>query len=146
MNKFKIIKTRVGLIKLSDGSSITTRVAITDIVEKEMKPVGPDLHIGFQISFLVDAPEELKQVVEHKPLPPADGSHIKNLKIWDIIQIIEKENAFEECLYKAKDGRTYRISVEVEVTIVARTLEYRDRFGNPIYHLRWSPYIRINLD
>ncbi len=145
MSNFTVLANKAGYVKLSDGTIIRVRVVITDIIEGELKPVGPDLQVGFQISFSVKAPDELKQSVKNKPLPPPDGSHIKNLKIWDIIKIIEKENAVDECLYKARDTRTYKISVETEVTIVARTLEYRDRSGNPIYHFRWSPCIKIRL-
>ena len=97
------------------------------------------------MAFSVKAPEELRKRIRDKPLPPSDGSHLRNLEIWDIVRIIKKSNAMEECLYKASDGRTYKICVEVEVAIVARTLEYRDRNYNPIYHLRWIPCIRVNI-
>ena len=145
MSTFTVAASKVGSIKLSDGSIIIVRVTVTDIVEKEVKPVGPDFGVSFQVSFTVKSPEELRQIVKSKPLPPADGSHISNLKIWDIVEIVEKSNAAEECLYKAKDGRMYKVSVEVEVTIVARTLEYRDASGNPIYYLRWVPYVKVSL-
>ena len=139
------MSSKIGHVNLSDGTTILIRAIIADIVEGEMKPVGPDLQIGLQIISTVKAPEELRKKVQNKPLPPSDKSHLKNMEIWEIIKIIRKDDAVEECLYKASDGRTYKISVRIEVTIVARTLEYRDRGSNPIYHFRWFPCIKVSI-
>ena len=143
---FEVTSSKLGYIKLSDATEIAMRVSIVDIEEGELKPVGPDLRVGLQVSFVVKkVPEELKRLVRDKPLPPSDGSHLRDLDKWEIVKILEKDNAVEECLYRARDGKAYKVSVEVEVTVVARTLEYRDRYGNPVYHLRWSPWVKMSL-
>jgi len=145
MPDFEIISSKTGFVKLSDGTVIHIRVVIIDIVEGEMKPVGPDLQVGLQISFLVKSPLELREKMKDKSLPPSDGSYLKDLKMWNFIEIVKKDSAVEECLYEASNRVKYKVSVEVDVTIVARTLEYRDANNNPIYHFRWSPCIKINL-
>ncbi|MHA1589561.1 MAG: hypothetical protein ACTSVA_03025 [Candidatus Njordarchaeales archaeon] len=121
------------------------RVVIVDILEGEIKPVGPDLQIGYRVLLSVKSPKELKESVKDAPLPPRDGSYLRNLKIWEIINITEKKNAIERILYKASDERDYEISAEAEVTIVARTLKFRDMNFNPIYHLRWAFCAKINI-
>lgn len=137
---FKVTRSEVGYLKLSDGAIIYIRVTITDLREGELKPTGPDFGIGFQIGITVhETPEGLRERVRGKPLPPADGSHRRNLDIWELVGITEKKPAREECVQRASDGRSYRIAVEIEPTIVARTLEYRDHNGHPIYFIRWSP-------
>ena len=62
-----------------------------------------------------------------------------------IIEIVEASPASETCEYVANDGRTYLIEVEVEPTIAARTLMYRDDRGNPIYLIRWSSKISVKV-
>ncbi len=50
---FKVTKSEVGYLKLSDGAIIYIRVTITDLKEGELKPTGPDFGIGFQISVAI---------------------------------------------------------------------------------------------
>ncbi|MCE4629291.1 MAG: hypothetical protein F7C82_03335, partial [Desulfurococcales archaeon] len=121
------------------------RTTITNIQEGSLRPTGPDLRIGFNTSFTVNSPRELRDQVKDKPLPPRDGSHVSRLDIWEIVDVVREEKAYELALYDASDGREYEIHVQIEVTAVARTLEYRDQEGNPIYFIRWSPCIRVRL-
>ena len=143
MPGFSITTSKRGYVELSDGTKIDIRVIILNIEEGKMKPVGPDLQVDMQVTFIVNSPTRLKNLVRNKPLPPSDQSYLEKLEIWEIMDIVNKESAVEECLYDASDGKKYRISVEVSVTIVARTLEYRDKNNNPIYHLRWTPCVKI---
>jgi len=145
-SRIKIDRSKIGYTKLADDTIILIRVAIFDIKEGELKPTGPDFRIGYNVSISAEATQSLKNKVKEKPFPPPDGSHIKNLEIWEIIDIIEHDIAREEGIYKAKDNRIYRIIVEIEPTIVARTLEYKDPLGNPIYYVRWSPKIVVKLE
>ena len=46
---FEIVQSKLGYIKLSDGSEITLRVSIFDIREGAMKPTGPDLEVGYDV-------------------------------------------------------------------------------------------------
>jgi len=143
--KFHVVRSEPGYVKLSDGSTIISRVMITNIREQAFKPTGPDFLVSYRVSFSVDAPDSLRDVVKTKPLPPPDASHISKLDIWEIVNITESKKSLEECLCKASDNREYIISAEIEATIIARTLEYKDEFGNPIYFVRWSPKVTIRL-
>jgi len=140
-----IARSKIGYIKLSDETMISLRVVIVDIREGMQKPVGPDLHIAHTTLIKADSPQSLKEKVREKPLPPPTNIHLQNLEIWEIVDIIESENAFDECKYTATNGHTYRAIVEIEPTIAARTLEYRDDLGNPIYHLRLGTKILTKM-
>ncbi len=143
--KNMITRGKIGHVKLSDETVISMRVTIADIREGMQKPVGPDLHIAHNIIIAADSPKPLKDKVIEKPSSPPDSSHIQNLEIWEIIDIIEFENAFDECQYTATDGHTYSVIIEIEPTIAARTLEYRDDLGNPVYYLRWGTKILTKM-
>jgi len=138
MHKFRILRSNLGYAKLSDGALLGLRVAIFDVKEFESLPTGPRFLVGnvVQVSVL-ECPNEVKELVKSKPIG-LPGDALRRLEIWELLDITESAPATEECEYCAHDGRTYLIIVEVEPTIVARTLEYRDEFGNPIYHVRWS--------
>lgn len=134
---FEIKHSVLGKVKLSDNSELSIRVAIVNVKESGMSPVGPDFLISaitrVSVSF---CPDEIKGLVRDKPVLPSDA--IKRPEEWEIIDIVDASKACEECIYKACDGRRYLIRVEVKPTIVARTLKYRDDFGNPIYYVRWA--------
>ncbi len=79
----------------------------------------------------------MRELVKDKPVGlPNDV--VKRLDIWEFVNIVEVEPALEECEYTARDRRTYIVHTEVEPTSVARTLEYRDQFGSPIYLIKCS--------
>lgn len=133
---FEIKESKIGELLLSDGAKIAIRLSIYDVTEERIKPVGPDVSIGQSITIsVIDSP--YKEAVKNKPLPPEDGSHLTNLDIWEIIDIKSYTEAAEVVLFKASDGNTYEITVKIIPSIVARTLEYRDNKGYPIYFVRW---------
>jgi len=139
------VRSKFGYAKLSDGTTISIRAIIIDINEVSLTPVGPDLGIAYNVMVSVRSPSDLRERVKEKPLPPSDGSHLSRLDIWEIVDIIESKGAVEECLYNAKNGKSYIVLLEIEPTIVARTLEYRDHMGNPIYYIRWSSRVVTKL-
>ncbi len=141
---FEIKESRVGKLYLSDGARIIIRLAITDISEVKMKPVGPDVSLSQSVSInTIDSP--YKDDVKDKPLAPQDGSHLENLRIWEIVDIEDYEEAIEVALFYASDGRIYEITTRAVPSIVARTLEYRDIKGFPIYYVRWFPCAHMKL-
>ncbi len=63
----------------------------------------------------------MRELVKDKPVGlPNDA--VKRLDVWELVDIVEVEPAFEEYEYTARDGRTYIVHVEVEPTIVVRAL------------------------
>ena len=135
---FKVTASHPGHVKLSDGCRLGIRVAMIELREHELLPTGPQFVVGVAVRVYVDScPENVRKLVEGKPVG-LEKNAIRRLEIWELVDIEEADIAFEECEYEASDGRTYVIRVEVEPTIVARTLEYRDSLGNPVYFVRWA--------
>jgi len=143
--KIRVVRSEFGYARLSDGTTISIRAIVLDVNEVSLTPVGPDLGIVYNVMVSVRSPSDLRERVKGKPLPPSDGSHLSRLNIWEIVDIVESKSAIEECVYEAEDGRSYTILLEIEPTIVARTLEYRDQAGNPLYHVRWSSRVITRL-
>ena len=142
---FEVKRAKVGHALLEDGSELNIRVIINSIQEVSMLPVGPDLGIAQQVSIAIDSPDDLRSKVSMKPLQPLDNSHLKSLSIWENIKIVESVEALEEIQFIASDGKLYKVVLEVEPTIVSRTLEYRDNHNNPVYSVRWSNKVAMYL-
>jgi len=135
---FRVTSTHSGRARLSDGCRLGFRVAIVELREHEILPTGPQFLVGVAVRVYVEScPDSVRKLVEGKPAGLTQDA-IRRLDIWELVDLEEVEPAFEECEYKASDGRTYTIHVELEPTIAARTLEYRDPFGNPVYFVRWA--------
>lgn len=137
-SKFRIVKSEIGHIKLSDETTISLRIVIIDIREGISMPTGPDTFVKNTVFLSASSPHSLREKVKDKTQPPLDESHIQNIEIWEDQEIVEAKNTFEKCEYTAADDHTYNVIAEAEPTIVSRTLEYKDDYGNPIYHVRWS--------
>jgi len=101
------------------------------------------LGIVYNVMVSVRSPSDLRERVKGRPLPPPDGSHLSKLNIWEIVDIIESKSAIEDAYTKQKTAEA--ILLEIEPTIVARALEYRDQVGNPIYHVMWSSRVITRL-
>ena len=145
MLPFDVIKNIPGYIKLSDGTELILRVIIGVIDELERTPTGLSLGVGHRVIISAFAPKELKEKVKDKP-QPVGREHQDRLDIWDEVKVLESRNAIEEVLYTGSDGKKYRVLVEIEPTIVSRTLEYRDERGNPIYSVRWGTRTLVRFE
>jgi len=142
---FEIKESELGYIVLSDESILLIRVVIFDIKEVDRIPTGLRFNIGHNVHVpVIYSPESLKEIVKDRPIAIGD-EYVHNLEIWEFVDIIDYKKSKESCIYKGSDGLTYYISIEVEPTIVSRTLKYRDQFGHPIYFVRWGhkPIIKI---
>jgi len=140
---YEIVESAPGYIIVEDGTLIVVRVIIGFIEEVGETPTGPNFRIAHRVFLYADAPKELKDQMASKPFPT--GDFLKDKEIWKIVKIKGKKAAYEECLYEASDGRKYRIRLEIEPAIVARTLHYRDVRNNPIYNVRWSIKQSVSL-
>ena len=145
-SEFKIAKSDIGHIKLSDETIIYFRVVVINVREGIQRPTGPDFSIKHTVLFSTSSPPSIKEMVKEKTPPPLDGAYMENLEIWENQKIVEAKSAYEECEYVASDGHTYKVTAEMAPTIVARTLEYKDDDGNPIYHVRWGTKISTEIE
>jgi len=144
MLPFEVARSIPGYVKLDDGTELVVRVVIGMIDELERTPVGLSLGVGHQVIISASSPPSLKEKVKDKPYP-AQREHLKRLDIWYEVKILKVKKALEEVIYTGSDGRKYKVLIEIEPTIVSRTLEYKDGRGNPIYHVRWGTRTTITL-
>ena len=144
---FDIKRSVVGHCRVEDGTTIKLRVAINDIVEAAgpQSPTGVPIALNTSVTVSADSPQALKDMVADKPQFPAGGSEYQRREIWEIVEFAKVTNSSEEAEYKGSDGLRYLISVELEPTIVARSLAYKAEMGNPTYYVRWSDKTAIRL-
>ncbi len=138
----EVVCSRFGWAKLSDGTRLGYRVVIVSVralPDTEDRPIGPEFRIGIVTPvFIEECPEELKDRVKDKPLFTRKPEVLMNPNLWETVDVVESESTVETCLYYARNGRVYSITIEVEPTIVVRTLQFRDEDGNPVYLVRWA--------
>ncbi|RLF03643.1 MAG: hypothetical protein DRK00_08540 [Thermoprotei archaeon] len=140
---YRVKESSPGYVILEDGTFIVIRVVIGFIEEVGETPTGPDLRVAHRVFLYVEAPERLKAEMRYKPL--STGEIIRRKEIWEVIGIKDRKAAYEECVFKASDGKTYRLRLEFEPSIVARTLQYRDANYNPVYYIRWNVNQSLSL-
>lgn len=136
-----MVRQRLGRIELEDGTVLLLRIAIAGV-----KYLGPSPFCGanFGVKVLggvsvLSVPDAIKESLRDKPvLPP--GSKIPG-DGWELISIKSQDPAYEEVRVTV-DNHVYLVSVEAEVTMVSRNLNYRNEFGEPIYWVSWVNKIR----
>lgn len=145
---FEIRRSVIGHCVAEDGTMIKLRVAINDIVEAQgpVLPTGVPLAVNTSVTVSVDSPKALKDRVADRPQFPADGSGYSRKEVWEIVDFRDVVSALEEAAYKASDGRSYLVSVEIEPTIVTRSLAYKAELGNPVYYIRWSDKTTLRIE
>lgn len=124
-----------GLIKLTDGTKLKLSILVVDVREAGFSPFGG---VNFDVKTVggvatVYVPEELREAVKDKPLPPGDQVPEDG---WEIIDIAEKENAVAELIVNSSKGE-FKVRVEAEPVMAARNMNYRNKYSEPIYWLSW---------
>lgn len=129
-----VASTKIGLIKLSDGSTLKLKIFIVDVREAGFSPFG-----GVQLDVktvggvsVQSVPDELKKSMADKPLippePPIDG--------WEIVDIKEQEPAIAEEIVETSKGR-FLVRVVAEAVMVSRNMKYRTIHNEPVYWVSW---------
>ena len=129
-DKFTLKNFKLGYVKLSDGTSIILRVAIVDI-----KPLQTSFGVEFNVVTVsgssVNPSESVLNEIRDKPIiepnkTPSDG--------WTLVNIVEKQSAYEEVEYLSNEK--YIIRAEVEPLIVVKNTKYKSIQEQPIYIVR----------
>jgi len=124
----------VGLITLSDGTTLKLKVTIVDIKESGFSPFNG---INFDVKLIggiatQSVPENLREAVKDKPPappePPREG--------WELVDIVKQEPAIVEEVIKSSKG-LFKVRVEAEATMVARNTLYRATSNEPYYWATW---------
>jgi hypothetical protein len=140
---FTVKNSKLGIIKLSDNTTLKLKATTVDVREAGFSPFGG---IKFDVKpiagiAIVDVPKEFREIVKNKPLIPTELPHDG----WELLKVTKQEPAIEEIVIDTQRGK-YVIKVEAEVVMVSRNLNYRDERGEPIYwaswvwKISWTPY------
>ncbi len=139
INKLKFKDSKLGYVKVSDGSVIILRVAIVDVrVREEASPFGVEFDVNATGGVSVYPSEDALKEASSKPV-------IKPGKIvkegWIQVDIIEKTSAYEEVIYHDERVGRYLVRVEIEPIMVSKNTLYKTMQGIPWYVVRWVPKI-----
>ena len=124
----------VGWIRLSDGAVLKLKILIVDVRESGFSPFGG---VNFDVKVVggvavESVPEEVKKLVENKPLapsePPKEG--------WELLGIVEQRPAEAWEVVKSSKGE-FVVKVVAEAVMVARNTMYRTIHGEPLYSVSW---------
>ncbi len=137
--------SKFGVLKLKDGTVLHVRVSLYNILEVGYTPVGPEVAYGMHVAVWVESsPEELRKKVADKPYGPMPSSLLSDKSKWEVVEVESSEEAFEEVEFTSRfDGGRYRLRLEIHPYLVARTLEWRDDRGNPVYWIRWWTKLEV---
>jgi len=135
LNKFSLKDFNLGYVKLSDGTTIILRAAVVDIKPLQ---ITPPFGVEFNVSVVGgvsaypsdSALNEVKdkQLIEPDKMP-SDG--------WTLIDIVEKQSAYEEVVYLLNGKEKYVIKAEIEPILAAKNTNYRTIQNEPLYFVRW---------
>jgi len=136
MPDFNILDWKRGRAKLADGTIIIFRVAIVDIKELPREPpFNPDFLIQIARGISAYPTEAVMNEAKDKPVfakedhLPEDG--------WSLIDIADKELAYEEIEYISKDKQRYIIRVEDEPILASKNAKYKTLAEEPLYMVRF---------
>jgi len=133
LKKFKLKDFNLGYVKLSDGTAIILRAAIVDI-KPHQTPSGVEFNVLTTGEISVYPSDSALNEVKDKPLiepgkTPLDG--------WTLIDIVEKQSAYEEVEYPLNEKEKYIIKAEIDPLLVAKNIKYRTIQKEPIYAVKW---------
>jgi len=139
IDKLKFKDSKLGYVKVSDGSVIILRVAIVDvIVREEASPFGVEFNINATGGIAVRPSQNALDEVKDKPiLEPgktvSDG--------WIRVDIVDKAHPYEEVIYSDEKIGKYLVRVEIEPVMVSKNTLFKTIEGMPLYVVRWLPKI-----
>jgi len=139
INKLKFKDSKLGYVKVSDGSTIILRIALVDVrVREEASPFGVEFDVNATGGISVYPSENALKEISDKPVIEP-GKIVK--EGWIQVDIIEKASAYEEAIYHDEKVGRYLVRVEVEPIMVSKNTLYKIAQGIPWYIVRWVPKI-----
>lgn len=139
IDKLKFKDSKLGYVKVGDGSVIILRVAIVDVrVREEASPFGVEFEVNATGGVAVYPSEAALKEVSDKPVIEP-GAIVK--EGWIQVDMFEKALAYEEAVYHDEKVGKYLVRVEIEPIMVSKNTLYRTIQGIPWYVVRWVPKI-----
>jgi len=139
VNRLRFRDSRLGYVKVNDGSIIILRVAVVDVrVREEASPFGVEFDVNATGGISVYPSKKALDEVKDKPVVepgkiPSEG--------WVRVDIVEREPAYEEVIYNDDRAGRYLIRVEIEPIMVSKNTRFKTLQGLPLYFVRWVPKI-----
>ncbi len=123
----------LGLITLSDGTTLKLKIFVVDIKEIGFSPFGG---INFDVKAVGGVsthtvPEDLKKAVADKAVAlsePYEG--------WEILDVTKQEPPTVEEVVETSKGK-YKVRVVADTVMAARNMKYKTLSGELIYHVSW---------
>lgn len=139
IDKLKFKDSRIGYIKVNDGSMILLRAAIIDVrMREETSPFGVEFEVSATAGIAVYPSEDVSKEILNKPaIEP--GKTVN--EGWIQVDIIEKNSAYEEVVYDSGKMGKYLVRVEIEPLMVSKNTLYKTPQGLPLYAVRWVPKV-----
>lgn len=142
VDKLKFRDSKLGYVKVNDGSVIILRVALIDVrVREEASPFGAEFEVNATGGISVYPSESVLNEVKDKQI--VDPGKTVN-EGWVRVDIVEMKPAYEEAIYDDIKVGKYLIRVEIEPIMVSRNTQYKTLQGLPLYVVRWVPKISWN--
>jgi hypothetical protein len=141
-DRLRFKDSRLGYVKVDDGSIIILRVAIVDVrAREEASHFGVEFDVNATGGIAVyPSGAALKEVKDKPTVEP--GKTVN--EGWAQVDIVEKTPAYEEAVYYKENGSRYLIRVEIEPIMVSKNTLYKTPQGTPLYVVRWVPKITWN--
>ena len=131
--------SRLGYLRLEDGTLIVQRVAIVDARPVKLdSPFGVDFDLVV-LSGISPRPSEkvLRELEDKRMLKPGEQPPNE----WKPVPILDRKPAVEEAEYVDEKVGRYVIKVEIEPLMVSLNTGVKTFKGEPLYVVRWAPKI-----
>jgi len=139
INKLKLKDSRLGYVKVNDGSVVILRVAIVDArIREEASPFGVDFDVDATVGMSVYPSDVALSEVKDKPVLEPGKSIGEG---WMRVEITEKLPAYEEAIYEDDKNGRYLIRAEIEPLMVSKNTQFKSFQGLPLYAVRWVPKV-----
>lgn len=139
VNRLRFRDSKLGYVKVSDGSTIILRVAVVDVrVREEASPFGAEFDVNATGGIAVYPSKSALDEIKDKPVLEPGKTVSKG---WRRVDIIEKAPAYEEVIYSDERIGKYMIRVEIEPIMVSKNTLFKTVQGLPLYVVRWVPKI-----
>ena len=139
IDRLKFKDSRLGYVKVNDGSIIVLRVAIVDVrLREEASPFGAEFDVNATGGIAVYPSESALNEVKDKPVLEPGKTVSEG---WIRVDIAERAPAYEEVIYSDERIGRYLIRVEIEPIMVSKNTLFKTLQGLPLYVVRWVPKI-----
>ena len=139
VDRLRFRDSRLGYVRVDDGSIIVLRVAVVDVrVREEASPFGAEFDVNATGGMAVYPSKGVLDEVKDRPVLEPGRTASEG---WTRVDIVEKVPAYEEVVYRDERIGRYLIRVEIEPIMVSKNTRFKTIQGLPLYVVRWVPKV-----